>query len=519
MPLDPEHDYCRYLDVQRFVGWTEEDARRVQSLEVTLRPHLAALVDDFGQEIERHPDVRRVITGGKEQLERLKGALLDWLREVLSGPYDRDYICRRWRIGERHLEIGLDQVYVQAALARVRAGLLHALEHCWHHQRPADGDAACRSLNLLLDLELTNIQDAYHREHVRLVEEHSRAQGKLAFQALVEAAPCMVVIIAAPDHTILYFNPVAERVTGYTSSEVLGTNLVGLLGGPEMAVGLALEREKELEGSVRCKDGAQRWVVWNREQLAEFRGQPANLLVGLDRTELKEVQQRAWQSERLAELGVLASGLAHEIRNPLNSIRFNLLNVQDSIAQAKTDPGEVVVTVKDIADEVNRLEGIMREFLHLARPDPPHVEAVEIRELLESIARLVDGPCRAQNVEFTWQCSPGVWTAADRNQLKQVLLNLLLNSQQAMLKGGRLDVRCVASADAVRIEVSDTGPGILANVRDKLFQPFFSTKKEGTGLGLSICRRLVEQMHGNIDFTSEQGQGTTFVVHLPRAVD
>jgi signal transduction histidine kinase len=152
----------------------------------------------------------------------------------------------------------------------------------------------------------------------------------------------------------------------------------------------------EFEGSVRCKDGSRRWVVWNSERLADFRGQLANLFVGLDRTELKEVQQRAWQKERLAELGVLASGLAHEIRNPLNTIRFNLLNVQDGIAQAQTDHAEVAAMVKDIADEVDRLEEIMRDFLRLARPDPAQLEAVAVRELLERVARLVDGPCRAQ---------------------------------------------------------------------------------------------------------------------------
>ena len=517
MPLNPDDIYRRYLELQQYVGWTAEDAARVQSLAATLGPHLPALVDDFYQEIERHPNARRVITGGQEQVERLKEALLAWLRELFAGPYDRDYILRRWRIGQRHLGIGLDQIYVHAALARLRAGLLRVLQQSWQGAWPPEGEAIRRSLNLLLDLELAKIQDAYHREHVGLVEERTRAQGELAFRALVEAAPCMVIIITAPDQSILYFNPFAEKVTGYTSTEVLGKNLVELLNGPELAAGMALEKGTEFEGPVRCKDGSRRWVLWNHEQLADFRGGPANLVVGLDRTELKEVQQRAWQSERLAELGVLASGLAHEIRNPLNSIRFNLLNVQDGVAQPQTDPADVAAMIKDIADEVDRLEGIMRDFLHLARPDPAQVEEVDVRELLESVARLVDGPCRAQKVEFALNCAAQVRAAADPNQLKQVLLNLVLNAQQAMPQGGRLELRCQAPADGVYIEVIDSGPGIPEAVRDKLFQPFFSTKKEGTGLGLSICRRLVEQMHGSIDFTTEPGKGTTFVVRLPHA--
>lgn len=517
MPLDPDDIYRRYLQFQQYVGWTAEDAARVQSLAATLEPYLPALVDDFYQEIERHPDARRVITGGQEQVERLKGALLAWLRELFSGPYDRDYVLRRWRIGQRHLGIGLDQIYVQAALARLRTGLLRALEESWQGNWPPEGGAIRRSLNLLLDLELTKIQDAYHREHVELVEEQTRVRGELAFRALVEAAPCMVIIITAPDRSILYFNPFAEKVTGYAAAEVLGKNLIELLNGPALAAGMAPEKGTEFEGPVRCKDGSRRWVLWNHEHLSDFHGSPANLVVGLDRTELKEVQQRAWQSEQLAELGVLASGLAHEIRNPLNSIRFNLLNVQDGVAQPQTDPADVAAMVKDIADEVDRLEGIMRDFLHLARPDPAQVEEVEIRELLESVSRLVNGPCRAQNIEFTLDCAAQVRAAADPNHLKQVLLNLVLNAQQAMPQGGRLELRCQTSVDDVRIEVSDTGPGIPEAIRGKLFQPFFSTKKEGTGLGLSICRRLVEQMHGRIDFTTELGKGTTFVVCLARA--
>jgi PAS domain S-box-containing protein len=513
--VDPDDVYRRWLELQKYVGWTEEDARRVRSVAATLMPHLPALVDDFYAEIERHADTRKAITGGPAQIQRLKGALLSWLREMLSGPYDRDYVLRRWRIGQRHLELGLDQVYVQAALGRLRAGLLRALAAGWQNGWSPEGDVICRSLNLLLDLELVKIQDAYHREHIHLVEEHTRVQGEMAFRTLVETAPCMV-IITAPDQTILYVNPFAEKVSGYPAAEVLGKDLGQLWGGHESSAELAWELGTEFEGSVRCKDGSRRWVVWNSERLSDFRGQPANLLVGLDRTELKEVQQRAWQNERLAELGVLASGLAHEIRNPLNTIRFNLLNVQDGIAQPQTDPAEVAAMVKDIADEVDRLEEIMRDFLRLARPDPAQLEAVDVRNLLERVARLVDGPCRAQNVELSWDCSPDAWAAADPNQLKQVLLNLVLNAQQAMPQGGRLNLRCLAPADAVLIEVADTGPGIPDAVRHKLFQPFFSTKKEGTGLGLSICRRLVEQMHGRLDFTTEPGKGTTFVVRLPR---
>ena len=511
IPLAPDDRYRRYLELQRFVGWTAEDAARVHALAPLLEPYLPKLVDEFYRALERHPDVRQMSTAEQEQLAQAQDALLHWLRAWLTGPHDPAHVLRGWEMGRRHRQLGLGPVEVQAALARLRSGLLHALEQSGPAARPEWG-ASAHSLNRLLDLELSHLLDAWAYEQAALA-----TPIEPAFQALVEAAPCMVIILTAPDQSIVYFNPYAAKVTGYTASEVLGKNFLTVFNGPELVAGMALPPGTEFEVAIRCKGGTRRWVLWNQEHLTNFQGRPANLLMGLDRTELREIQQRAWQTERLAELGVLASGLAHEIRNPLNSIRFNLVNLQDSITQAQTDPGDMTALVKDIADEVDRLEGIMRDFLHLARPDPAHIEAVEVRALVESIARLVEGPCRAQRVDFTWDCMPQVWAAADPHQLKQVLLNLVLNAQQAMPQGGRLELRCRTPADSVQIEVSDTGPGIPDDIQDKLFQPFVSTKREGTGLGLSICRRLVEQMHGRIEFTTAPGQGTTFIVRLPRA--
>src|SRR6516225_3548963 len=129
--MDTNNLYRRYQQLQQYVGWTEADAQRVQSVASLLEPHLPPLIDDFYAEIERHPDARKVITGGAQQIERLKGTLRGWLRELLFGPYDKDYVARRWRVGWRHVEIGLDQVYTNVALSRLRKGLLHNLDLHW----------------------------------------------------------------------------------------------------------------------------------------------------------------------------------------------------------------------------------------------------------------------------------------------------------------------------------------------------------------------------------------------------
>ena len=118
--MEPDALFARYQELQRYVGWADDDARRVQSIAAALEPYLVSLVEDFYAEIDRHPTARRVITGGPAQVERLKGTLIAWLRELLRGPYDRKYVVRRWRVGWRHVEIGLDQVFTNVALSRLR---------------------------------------------------------------------------------------------------------------------------------------------------------------------------------------------------------------------------------------------------------------------------------------------------------------------------------------------------------------------------------------------------------------
>src|SRR5262245_27043813 len=171
--MNPDELYRRYQELQQYVGWTEDDARRVQSVAGILEPHLAHLIDDFYAEIDRHPEARKVITGGSQQIERLKGTLWGWLRELLAGPYDRAYVARRWRVGWRHVEIGLDQVYTNVALSRLRRGLLQALEECWQGDL-RESLAVRRSLNTLLDLDLAIIEDAYQAEYLARQQRSER---------------------------------------------------------------------------------------------------------------------------------------------------------------------------------------------------------------------------------------------------------------------------------------------------------------------------------------------------------
>lgn len=171
----------KYQELARYMGWSPEDLERIRTIKPLVAPHFVDLIDDFYAEIERHPEASSVITGGTEQIARLKEKLRGWLDELLTGPYDFDYVERRWRVGKRHVEIGLSQIYTNAAISRLRRGLQRVLEAAWKDSYSEL--LACRNaLNTLLDLDLAIVEDAYQTEYQRrqAVAERLATIGKVA---------------------------------------------------------------------------------------------------------------------------------------------------------------------------------------------------------------------------------------------------------------------------------------------------------------------------------------------------
>ncbi len=165
--------YTRYQELQRYVGWEAADAVRVRTAGPILARCFTELIQDFYEEIERHPEARQVITGGAEQIDRLKRSLRDWVEELFRGDYDADYVLRRWQVGLRHVQVGLNQVYVNAAMSRLRLGLLQFHEQAW--TGPAsEALATHRSINKLIDLDLAIIEDAYQTEFLARQQRNER---------------------------------------------------------------------------------------------------------------------------------------------------------------------------------------------------------------------------------------------------------------------------------------------------------------------------------------------------------
>lgn len=234
------------------------------------------------------------------------------------------------------------------------------------------------------------------------------------------------------------------------------------------------------------------------------------------RTTLEENRDRLRQAEKLASVGKLAASVAHEIRNPLTSIKMWLFWLRSS-----TSPGRDALEGFDtVAREIDRLENVVRNFLEFTRPPPAALRPCSLSELIESTLQLVGHRLSAQNIllERTTACQDCT-VLADPDQLKQVLMNLINNAVDAMPRGGRLRIEadCETDRSGTRmavVRVSDTGPGIPADVAPRVFEPFFSTKDEGTGLGLCIAANIMARHNGRLAFESHADAGATFAVWL-----
>lgn len=223
-------------------------------------------------------------------------------------------------------------------------------------------------------------------------------------------------------------------------------------------------------------------------------------------------------SKRVAALGRLTAGVAHEVKNPLNAMTIHL-----ELLRQKLEAGAPVPDVRAHADvighEIRRLDGVVQGFLKFARPEDMRVERIRLAELATEIARTVGPEAEASRVAVTASCEdPSLTVDADSSMLRQALMNLAVNAVQAMPNGGALRIACDAPGDGrVRIQVRDTGVGIPADQLARIFDLYFTTKEGGSGIGLSMVFRTVQLHNGDIDVESTPGAGTTFTISLPRA--
>jgi signal transduction histidine kinase len=246
-------------------------------------------------------------------------------------------------------------------------------------------------------------------------------------------------------------------------------------------------------------------------------GERMGALVTLrDLDSLESINTQLQVSERLTALGRITAGVAHEVKNPLNSMRLWLENLKESLPRDSESSAQQAVNVLD--KEIDRLDQVVKRFLDFTRPMDVRLEATQLPELLKEVLEIATPQMQRANVQLAQLLPVGVPEVyVDRALLKQAVLNLVLNAVQAMPNGGQLRLVLSRRGEMAEITVGDTGIGIAPENRQKIFQLFFTTRPGGSGIGLASTFRIVQLLNGSIDFTSEVGRGTTFRIELPLA--
>jgi len=319
---------------------------------------------------------------------------------------------------------------------------------------------------------------------------------------------------------IIAFNSAAEKITGYTEKEIRGRHYKDLFTEEELGdspLSWALNDGRSCHDTDRyrvVKDGRKVPLKVSAFPIHDEAGK----IIGAgeifqDLQMIRELEERVRRADRLASLGKLAAGIAHEVRNPLASIKGFA-----QYLKGKFPPKESGAEYADIIiEEVERLDKVVSALLNFAKPKPPQLEMHNINSIIEDSLSLIEDKARTDHISIIKNLGVNIpLTAVDKEQIKQVFLNIFLNAIQEMEERGALEVASHSGEDSmVIVEIRDTGRGIPPENIQNIFSPFFTTKDSGFGLGLSIANSIIESHGGEIKVKSEIEKGTIFTIQIP----
>ena len=348
----------------------------------------------------------------------------------------------------------------------------------------------------------------------------ARLDDLTALHADVVRSMTSGLLTVSDDGLVRSINPAGEEILGVTASQIVGRPLDERLSplARFLASAQSDPRGRREEVELASAEGAEPRVVGlSVAPLVSAAGTAVGRMINFqDLTELRRMRDRIERTERLAAIGRLAAGIAHEIRNPLTAISGSIELLAPSVSH---DPDSRDL-MQILTREVDRLNRLITDLLDFARPRVPSVVRLEVGSTLREILRVVENDRRLNpsSKRFQLAIPKPVWVDADPGQLRQVVLNLLLNAADASPEGAPIELSARDDGQWARIDVRDHGPGIPPEVRARIFEPFFTTKKGGTGLGLATVHRIVEEHHGMIEIgESDPGiGGTVFTIRLPR---
>lgn len=522
-------------ELLRYVRFTSNDTQILREFRPHAALHFERIAIEFYDRIREHEGAHDVFTG-EEQIMRLQRSLVRWLDRLCTGPHDEAYFAETAQIGRVHVQIGLPQRYMFGAMAVIRTALEHVV-----NATMGDQATACReALHRVIDLDLGVMLESYSEHFVARLRQRERFERaeidetlrrtEHRYMGAVELARIMIVGIDR-EGNIRLFNREAERVTGLGREEVLDKPFVDtMLAEPIREEQGAIVRSilemrerapkvHDLDSVVYTRASKMRDVRW---QLAYAPGQDDDVVlfaIGRDTTDENILALRVRQSEKLAAVGTLAAGLAHEIRNPLNGAQLHATFLERALLKNGAAL-EQIDAIRIVAEEIKRLGDLVSEFLDFARPKPLELRPSSLRAVCERAVQLISPTVSKHAATVRLELPTyDIFLDMDAGKIEQVLLNLLLNAIEALdgQPGGTVRMRVRRKPRHAVIEVEDDGPG-LADPDAPIFDPFFSTKPNGTGLGLSIVHRVITDHGGTIDVKSAVGK-TVFRVNLPIRLD
>jgi signal transduction histidine kinase len=377
-------------------------------------------------------------------------------------------------------------------IARVKVGYTRFFAEFDRITQPAAGGSPQQIRELMQDALLNEVLEPaqeyldYNEEQIADSSRDNQRTATHTVRGLLLLAVC---------------GPLSGLLAGFGIARGVSRSIVRL----SVPVRDAAGKLNEIVGPITC---SARW------SLEELEGVLHNIAdqIGIVIARLQQSQREVLRAEQLAALGQLAAGMAHELRNPLTSMKM--------LVQTATEGNPTVLLggrgLAVLEEEITRLERLTQAFLDFARPPLPEKQAFDARTLLEQIAGFVAGRAERQGVgvECELPAEP-VPLHADLGQIRQVVLNLLLNALDALPAGGTVRLQLEGPGPRLILRVADTGVGLPPGLGEQIFEPFISTKETGIGLGLSICKRVVEAHGGEIGAEDRPGGGAVFTVRLP----
>jgi len=339
------------------------------------------------------------------------------------------------------------------------------------------------------------------------------------------------IIITGMDDKITYINRAGEKILGYSRNELVGKPFAIFgLKEKQSIIHSILDNPDDLdirkEGGMRKKEGIQFPVGFTINNHLSIRGETiGKILIFRDLTKVYKIQEEMLRMDRLISLGRLASGIAHELRNPLAGIK----TTAQALGEEMSHEDSRREYLNRITKEIDRLNDLLKTFFSFAKPQKLNLVQCHIKDIIDEIIPFLIKEIADQGIRFSESYHPKLSRIkVDKSQMHQVFLNLFLNAIQAMPSGGDLNVEVAPSImkasegtrqNFTRIAISDTGKGIPPHLIPKIFDPFFTTKPKGVGLGLSIAYQIIKKHGGTIKVDSEWEKGTSFVITLPEAME